>query len=152
HAPVVTLGRGAKPEHLLAPAPALAERGIEVVSTDRGGDVTLHAPGQLVCYPIVRLPEGQRDVRRYVRGLAAVMNAVIAAHGIEGGLLDAFVGLWVDRASPGAWPGAEHAAEPAKIGAIGVKLSRWVTLHGFALNLSVDLSLFDWIVPCGIRE
>ncbi len=152
HEPVVTYGRGGKAEHVLVPEPQLAAAGVFVAHTGRGGDVTVHAPGQLVCYPILDLAPDRADVRRYVRDLAEVMRRVVAEYGVAAGTIDKYIGLWVDRESPGYWPGAELALDPVKIGAIGVRISRWVTMHGFALNLAPDLSLFDYIVPCGIRE
>ncbi|MCH2109578.1 MAG: lipoyl(octanoyl) transferase LipB, partial [Polyangiaceae bacterium] len=120
--------------------------------TGRGGDVTLHAPGQLIAYPIVFLPPGKQDVRKYVRALTHTMNELIAPFGLQGGTKKDLIGLWLDREQPQNWPGEEHAQRPAKIGAIGVRINRWVTSHGFALNLSTDLSLFDLIVPCGIHQ
>ncbi|HMJ12911.1 MAG TPA: lipoyl(octanoyl) transferase LipB [Polyangiaceae bacterium] len=153
HEPVITLGRrggGVQAAHVLVSRDALAARGIELFVTERGGDVTLHAPGQLVCYPIVDLSPDRCDVRRYVRDLTETMRRLILPLGVSGGMLDAFIGLWVDRAATHAWPGAESARDLAKIGAVGVHLSRWVTKHGFALNLHTDLDLFRLIVPCGI--
>jgi lipoyl(octanoyl) transferase len=152
HEPVITLGRGTRPGHLLASRPELGRLGVDLVDTDRGGDITLHAPGQLIVYPIVDLAPDRCDVRRWVTDLALSMQRTVRRYGIDAGLVPGLVGLWVDRKSPGFWPDAEHAAELAKIGAIGVKISRWITLHGCALNLSTDLSLFRLIVPCGIRE
>jgi lipoyl(octanoyl) transferase len=152
HEPVITMGRGSHDEHLLASQVELERQGVTLVVTDRGGDVTLHAPGQLVAYPIVGLGEGRRDVRKYVKLLQHVMQEVVAPHGIGGGSFEPHVGLWADVASPERWPGQEHVLAPAKLGAIGVRISRWTTMHGFALNLSTDLSLFRLIVPCGIRQ
>lgn len=152
HPTVITLGRGAKVEHVLGSVETMNQLGIDVERVDRGGDVTLHAPGQLVCYPIIELLPGRRDVRRYVGDLAESMRRVIGEYGIDGGLVDGLVGLWVDAALPGEWRGAAGARALAKIGAIGVRLSRWVTMHGYALNVTTDLRLFGLIVPCGISE
>lgn len=152
HEPVVTLGRGAKAGNVLAPPELLRSRGIDLIETGRGGDVTLHAPGQLVAYPIVDLAPDRCDVRRYVGDLTDTMADVVAEHGLSAGRLARFVGLWVDRASPTAWPGEEAAIDASKIGAVGVRISRWITLHGFALNLRTDLELYRFIVPCGISD
>jgi lipoyl(octanoyl) transferase len=152
HPPVITLGRGAHAEHLLASAGRLAELGVEVVQTGRGGDVTLHAPGQLVCYPIVDLAPDRKDVRRYVQDLSEVMRRVVQGCAVDAGRFDEHVGLWANRESPRAYRGAESSSDLVKLGAIGVRISRWVTMHGFALNLSPDMRLFSLIVPCGIHE
>lgn len=152
HEAVITLGRGAKPVHLLASQNRLDELGVDLAEIDRGGDITLHAPGQLVCYPIVDLHPDRCDVRRYVGSLASAMRGVIAAYGLDAGLVDGMVGLWVDSKNPSTWRGRDDAGQLAKIGAIGVRLSRWITMHGYALNLSTDLRLFQLIVPCGIAE
>lgn len=152
HEPVVTFGRGGKADHLLSSEAALQAAGIAVSRTGRGGDVTVHAPGQLVCYPILDLNPDRCDVRRYVRDLAEVMRRLVAEYGLAAGTIDRYIGLWVDRQSPGYWPGQDALLDPVKIGAIGVKISRWVTMHGFALNLRPELALFSHIVPCGISE
>jgi lipoyl(octanoyl) transferase len=150
HTPVVTLGRRADPGNVLVGLEGLRSRGWDCVQTDRGGDVTLHAPGQLVCYPIIDLAPDRCDVRRYVRGLAETMRRVAKGHGIDSGELPGLVGLWVDRAAPARFPADGQGVDLVKIGAIGVRISRWITMHGFALNLSLDSDVFQVIVPCGI--
>lgn len=151
HTPTVTLGRGAHPEHLLVAEAALENLGVSVQVTNRGGDVTLHAPGQLVVYPIIQLRPGQRDVRRYVRNLTEVMRRTVSDYGIDAGTIDGYVGLWADHECPQHWRGQPQAVTPVKLGAIGVRISRWTTMHGFALNLSTNLEWFRLIVPCGIQ-
>jgi lipoyl(octanoyl) transferase len=152
HPHVLTLGvkgdggRG----HILAPADRLAALGVEVFETGRGGDVTYHGPGQLVAYPILDLDPDRRDVHRYVRDLEEVMIRVAASFGVEAGRIAGKSGAWVRV--PGPDGGTGGLAAPAKIGALGVRISRWVTSHGLALNVWTDLEYFQLIVPCGIAD
>src|SRR3954462_12865430 len=139
HPHVYTLGRNASAEDVLAGPERLAAMGVEVAECDRGGQVTYHGPGQLVGYPIVNLSPDRRDIRRYVRDLQEVLVRTLAEYGVA------------------AWPGEEQAfigvwAGEAKIASIGVHLSRWITTHGFALNVSTDLSYFTGIIPCGLQQ
>ena len=127
--------------HILAAPDRLAALGVEVVDTGRGGDVTYHGPGQLVGYPIIDLSPDRRDVHRYVRDLEEVMIRLCADFGIDAGRIPGMSGTWV-----GAGPDAR------KIGAVGVRISRWVTSHGFAFNVTSDLDFFNLIVPCGIAD
>lgn len=137
HPAVVTLGRAAKEEHLQLSRPLLAERGVEVHDVGRGGDVTYHGPGQLVAYPILDLKPDRQDVRKYVWSLEETMIRTCALHGLSAGRIAGLNGAWIgDR----------------KVGAVGVRISRWVTMHGLALNVSTTLSDFDWIIPCGIQD
>jgi lipoyl(octanoyl) transferase len=161
HEPVVTLGRGASAANIPGGPDALRARGIAFAETGRGGDVTYHGPGQLVAYPIFDLRPDRCDVRRYVRDLASVMVALCRDFGIGAGTIPGdsrYVGVWVDRDSPTHWTDitSDDARFPhrrlAKVGAIGVRLSHWCTMHGFAFNVRPDLSHFGLIVPCGIRE
>jgi lipoyl(octanoyl) transferase len=139
HPHVLTLGvrgdggRG----HILATPATLAELGVEVHETGRGGDITYHGPGQIVGYPILDLKPDRQDVHRYVRDLEEVMIRTLGDYGIEAGRVKGLTGVWV---------------KAEKIAAIGVRISRWITSHGFAFNVSTDLSYFQLIVPCGIAD
>lgn len=138
HDPVITMGRRANAENIVVPAEALAARGVEVYETGRGGDVTYHGPGQIVGYPVIDLAPDRKDVRKYVCDLEYVMIDVCASYGVKAGRVDGLIGTWIDG--------------QRKIGAIGVRISKWVTSHGFAFNVSTALDAFSLIVPCGIRE
>jgi len=136
HPPVITLGRNGRPEDILLDEEALRSIGISVERADRGGQVTYHGPGQLVGYPILNLSPDRRDVGRYLRDLEDVLIRTLGRFGIAASRAPGLTGAWV---------GSD------KIASIGVHLSRWVTTHGFALNVGTDLSRFGLIVPCGIR-
>ena len=143
HPPVLTLGRGASRDDVLAGPELLEARGVDVHETDRGGEVTYHGPGQIVGYPILDLAPDRKDVRRHVRSVEEGMIRALAENGIDAGR----IARW-----PGVWVGSEPAGDARKIGAVGVHIARWVTTHGFALNVNSALEDFDLIVPCGIRE
>jgi lipoyl(octanoyl) transferase len=139
HPHVFTLGvRGdGGRSHVLASAEDLAARGIEVLETGRGGDITYHGPGQIVGYPIIDLNPDRRDVHRYVRDLEDVLMRTAADYGVETTRVDGLTGVWAGR---------------DKLAAIGVRIARWITSHGFAFNLTTDLDYFSLIVPCGIAD
>jgi lipoyl(octanoyl) transferase len=152
HPPTYTLGRRADPAHLLLDQPALEAAGFALHHVDRGGDITYHGPGQLVGYPLLRLAGRQglptADLTRYLRDLEQVVIDLLAQLGVRGWRMPGYTGVWVDQ------PEAETGnSAPHKIAAIGVKVSgSGITSHGFALNVSTELSHFDHIIPCGIRE
>lgn len=136
HPMVITLGRAAKRAHVLFSESALRERGYALFETGRGGDVTYHGPGQLVGYPIVDLKPERADVRRYVSDLEETMIRVCGDYGLPAERVSGLNGAWIGE---------------RKVGAVGVRISRWVTMHGFALNVSTELDAFSAIVPCGIQ-
>ena len=141
HEPVVTVSRrAAAADHVRADARALAAHGIELAETDRGGDVTYHGPGQLVVYPVIPLAPFRLNVRRYMRLLERAVADALEALGVSTTIEEGRTGVWI--------PGER----PEKVCAIGVRVSRNVTLHGLALNVAPDLGHFDWIVPCGIAD
>ncbi len=135
HPPTITLGRNGNRNHLLAGEELLKSRGVELWDVDRGGDITFHGPGQLVGYPILSLGAGERDVHGYMRNLEESLIRLLALYGIEGKRVSGLTGVWT---------------RDGKIAAMGVHISRWVTRHGFALNVNTDLGYYDLIVPCGI--
>src|SRR5467141_589352 len=141
HPPVITLGRSGKQENLLASEHVLRQKGVEFQPSDRGGDITYHGPGQIVGYPILNLGAIRRDVLWYVRMLEEAMIRATAEFGITAERVAGKTGIWVRAGST-----------EEKLAAIGVRISRWVTSHGFAYNVSTDLRNFDLIVPCGIAD
>ncbi len=137
HDPVVTLGRGTRAASLPLPRPELERRGVEVFEVERGGDVTFHGPGQLVGYPVMNLRQHREDLHWYLRRLEAGLIAALGRLGVEAGPNPGLTGVWTRN---------------RKIASIGIHVKQWVTFHGFALNVSTDLSYFDLIVPCGIKD
>ena len=135
HPPVITIGRSGLDANVHMSEEALGRLGVDLVRTNRGGDVTYHGPGQVVGYPIVRLGEGRRDIHAYMRDLEEVIIRTIAGYGLPGGREAGMTGVWVGG---------------AKVAAIGVAARRWVTYHGFALNVDPDMSHFELITPCGL--
>ncbi|MFN0175630.1 MAG: lipoyl(octanoyl) transferase LipB [Saprospiraceae bacterium] len=150
HPPVYTLGKSGKMENLLLSETELAERGIEFFPINRGGDITFHGPGQIVGYPILDLECFFTDVHRYVRNIEEVIIRTIAEYGIEGFRIKDYTGVWT--ASNVQYPMSNVQYPMSKICAIGVHLSRWTTLHGWAFNVNTELEYFEHIVPCGIAE
>jgi lipoyl(octanoyl) transferase len=166
HPHVITLGRNGQRENLLANANVLKQMNVEFHETDRGGDITYHGPGQIVGYPILDLNQHKRDVRWYVGQLEEVMIRAAADYGLIARRILCRHGIWIDAPSKnspvgegfqgaptidGLPPGASQPGEE-KLAALGVHLSRWVTSHGFAFNVSTDLRYFDLIIPCGIKD
>ncbi|MEK6756717.1 MAG: lipoyl(octanoyl) transferase LipB [Bacteroidota bacterium] len=135
HEHVYTIGKGGDENHLLASGDELLADGTEVFRIDRGGDITYHGPGQVVGYPIINLNQHSPDIHRYLRSLEEAIILSLGQFGIEGGREEGMTGVWV---------------RGEKIAAIGVKVSKWITMHGFALNVNTDLKKFERIIPCGI--
>ena len=149
HPHVVTIGvKKEGRSHIIASPEQLSARGVEVFETGRGGDVTYHGPGQIVGYPILDLNPDRRDVHHYVRDLEEVMIRVCADYGLAAGRVKGMSGAWV----PSTRSARSGQAAEAKIGAIGVRISRWITSHGFAFNVTTDVDFFNLIVPCGIAD
>jgi lipoyl(octanoyl) transferase len=144
HQPVFTLGKSGSEDHLRIDKEEMIHHQIEYFKINRGGDITFHGPGQLVGYPILDLDLIFTDVHKYVRSLEEVIIRTLTHYGVKGVRNERFTGVWVDQSKP--------VVESKKICAIGVHLSRWVTMHGFAFNVNTDLSYFDHIVPCGISD
>ncbi|QNN24414.1 lipoyl(octanoyl) transferase LipB [Planctomycetales bacterium ZRK34] len=143
HDPVITISRrDAAASHLIAGADTLAAMGVEVQPTDRGGDITYHGPGQLVVYPILPLQHFERNIRQYIRDLEKVIITTLGQYAIDSHRDAEAVGVWVDPVD----------GPSAKIAAIGVRVRRWVTMHGLALNVTTNLDHFDLIVPCGLHR
>jgi lipoyl(octanoyl) transferase len=143
HPHVYTLGKSGHMENLLVNNARLQELGVSFFKTNRGGDITYHGPGQIVGYPILDLERFYTDLGKYMRNLEEVIIQVLAEYGIEAGRLPGSTGVWLEP---------DNKAKARKICAMGVKCSRWVTIHGFALNVNTDLSYFNYIVPCGITD
>ncbi len=142
HPHVYTLGKSGSLDNLLLSEAQLAEKGIDFFKINRGGDITYHGPGQIVGYPIFDLEQFRPDIHEYLRKMEESCIQTLAEYGIESGRIDGLTGVWLDVDGP----------NPRKIMAIGVRCSRWITMHGFAFNVNTDLSLFDNIIPCGIDD
>ena len=143
HPHVYTLGKSGKREHLLANDQQLSEAKAQYLETNRGGDITYHGPGQLVCYPVLDLDNFFTDIHKYMRFLEEAVILTLAHYGINGGRIAGLTGVWIDH---------EAQLNPRKICAIGVKTSRWVTMHGLAINVNTNLDYFKNIIPCGIDD
>ncbi len=142
HDPVITLGKSANENNVLFNEEALKQRGIQLFHTNRGGDVTYHGPGQIVGYPILDLDYFFTDLGRYLRSIEEVIILTLADYNIKGERLQGVTGVWLDADN----------AKARKICAIGIRSSRWVTMHGFAFNVNTDLNQFNFIIPCGIQD
>lgn len=143
HPHVYTLGKSGAEANLLLNNDGLKKKGISFFHINRGGDITYHGPGQIVGYPILDLDNFFTDIHKYLRFLEEAVILTLADYGIKAGRIDGLTGVWIDY---------EEQINPRKICALGVKTSRWVTMHGFAFNVNTDLSFFDYIVPCGISD
>ncbi|MBC7920348.1 MAG: lipoyl(octanoyl) transferase LipB [Ferruginibacter sp.] len=143
HPPVYTLGKSGQPDHLLLDEAGLARYGATFHRINRGGDITFHGPGQLVVYPLLDLENFLPDIHHYLRTLEEAVIRTLAEYGLAAGRIPGLTGVWLDY---------EAQPNPRKICALGVKASRWVTMHGLALNVNTDLSYFGHIVPCGIAD
>jgi len=143
HPHVYTLGKSGDPKNLLINEDGLKKRGASFYQINRGGDITYHGPGQIVGYPIIDLDNFTTDIHKYLRFLEEAIILTLLEFGIQGGRIPGLTGVWLD---------VDQKAKARKICAIGVKTSRWVTMHGFALNVNTDLNFFNYIVPCGIDD
>ena len=143
HPPVYTLGKSGKEEHVLINEETLKQKGIEYFHINRGGDITFHGPQQLVGYPILDLDKFKTDLGWYLRSLEQVMIDTMSEYGVRGDRSKGETGVWIDVGVKG---------KERKICAMGIKCSRWITMHGFAFNVNTDLSYFDFIIPCGIQN
>jgi lipoyl(octanoyl) transferase len=143
HPSVYTLGKSGRMENVLINDDMRSARGIEFFHTNRGGDITFHGPGQIVGYPILDLEKFETDIGKYLRNIEEAVILSLAEYGITAGRSPGETGVWIDADKPG---------QERKICAIGVRSSRWITMHGFALNVNTDLSHFDFIIPCGIQN
>lgn len=143
HPHVYTLGKSGKQDHLLLNEQGLREKGVEFFPIDRGGDITYHGPGQIVGYPIFDMDHHFTDIHRFLRTLEEAVIGTLEAYGITAGRIEGLTGVWLDANDP---------FKARKICALGIRASRWVTMHGFAFNVNTDLRYFENIVPCGISD
>ncbi len=137
HPSTITIGRSGKRSNLLISDSYLKSRNIEFFETNRGGDITFHGPGQIVCYPIIDLDDRTKDVHKYIRDLEEIIIETLKEFDVEGQRIDGLTGVWT---------------KGCKVASIGVGIRRWTTYHGFAINVNTDLDLFDLIIPCGIAD